>query len=68
MKVHKLIVYLEDTRKVKNMEKEISDLKQQLLEADAKALKFHDLLIQEMQYSMSLKDKVEAYERNLRNR
>lgn len=62
---HELYVYLEDSNKVKEYEKRISDLERQLAEADAKVLKFHDALIQEMQYNMRLKDKVDEYERRL---
>lgn len=54
---------LEDAKKVKELEQTISDLKHQLKEADAKALKLQDALIYEMQYSMKLKDKVAEYER-----
>lgn len=67
-KVHEIIVYLEDTKKVKDMQLEISDLQQRLAESEAKVLKFHDLLIAEMSYSMRLKDKLEEYERDIRNR
>lgn len=62
---HELHVFLEDSNKVKEYEKRISDLERQLAEADAKVLKFHDALIQEMQYNMRLKDKVDEYERRL---
>lgn len=67
-KVYEITVYLEDSKKVKDMQQEISDLQQRLAESDAKVLKFHDLLIAEMSYSMRLKDKLEEYERDLRNR
>lgn len=70
MKAHKheLYVFLEDSKKLKEYEKRISDLERQLAEADAKVLKFHDALIQEMQRSMRLQDEVREYERSLRNR
>lgn len=62
---HELYVFLEDSKKIKEYEKRISDLEQQLLEANAKVLKFHDSLIAEMTYSMRLKDKLDEYERCL---
>lgn len=63
-KVHELKIFLEDSKKVKELEQTILDLKRQLKEADAKALKLQNALIYEMEYSMRLKDKVEQYERN----
>lgn len=63
-KVHELKIFLEDSKKVKELEQTILDLKHQLKEADAKALKLQNALIYEMEYSMRLKDKVEQYERN----
>lgn len=63
-KVHELKIFLEDSKKVKELERIILDLKHQLKEADAKALKLQNALIYEMEYSMRLKDKVEQYERN----
>lgn len=66
-KVHEFTVYLEDTKRVKEMELEILDLKRRLAESEAKALKFHDSLIQEMTYSMRLKDKLNEYERSIRD-
>lgn len=67
VKVHKyeLHVFLEDSNKIKEYEKRISDLEKQLAEANAKVLKFHDSLIAEMTYSMRLKDKLDEYERRL---
>lgn len=65
---HELYVFLEDSKKVKEYEQRISDLEHQLAEANAKVLKFHDTLIQEMQYSMRLKDKCDEYERIYRDR
>lgn len=62
--MHELKIFLEDSKKVKELEQTILDLKHQLKEADAKALKLQNALIYEMEYSMRLKDKVEQYERN----
>lgn len=62
--MHELKIFLEDTKKVKELEQTILVLERQLKEADAKALKLQNALIYEMEYSMTLKDKVEQYERN----
>lgn len=63
--VHEIIVYLEDTKKVKEMQREITDLKLQVAKAEAKALKFHNSLIDEMSRSIRLEDKVRELERIL---
>lgn len=65
--MNEITVYLEDSNKIKEYEKRISDLSQQLAEANAKALKFHDSLIQEMSRSIRLEDKVRELERILYN-
>ena len=62
--MHELKIFLEDSKKVKELEQTILDLKHQLKEADAKALKLQNALIYEVEYSMQLKDKVKQYERN----
>lgn len=61
-------VLLEDSKKIKNLEQENSDLKRSLAEACAKAQNFHDALIMEMQRGIRMEDKVREYERLLRDR
>lgn len=61
--MHELKVYLEDTKKVKELQREITELKLQLAKAEAKALKFHNSLIDEMSRSIRLEDKVRELER-----
>lgn len=60
-------MFLEDSKRIKDLEQEVSDLKHQLDTASAKALKLQDALITETQRNLILEDKVREYERILRS-
>ena len=68
MSANELHVFLEDSRRTKELEQRISELEQLLVEADAKVQKFHDALVMETQRNIALEDKVRAYGRIYTNR